>query len=403
MLVRIFLFGISMTFSAIAGQPSFYKDVLPVLQKHCQECHRPGQAAPMSFMTYEQTRPWAKAIKTAVLTGKMPPWFADSHFGTFLNDPSLTAAEVAAIRSWVDSGAREGKRADAPKPLQFGEGWSIPTPDVVFELPRPVHVPATGTVDYMYFFVPTGFTEDRWVEAIEVRPTDPAVVHHAIVYAENEPGWSVSQYLGGYAPGAVPQIWKPGQARLMKAGSKLLFQMHYTTNGKAAVDRTRIGLVFAKRPPEQRIIAMTSTNHWFQIPPGNADYEVDSTRTVSEDCYLVGLRAHMHLRGKSFEFRAVYPGGRSEILMRIPKYDFHWQPYYYLAKPMKLPRGTRIECTAHYDNSANNPFNPDPSRTVTWGEQSWDEMMIGWFDVAVSVSRDVTDLPFTQTISLRTR
>jgi hypothetical protein len=322
----------------------------------------------------------------------MPPWFADPHYGKFSGDPSLSASEIGVLTAWADGGAKAGNASDAPPARRFPSEWKIGKPDAIFELPQPVQVPATGAVDYQYYVVPTGFTEDHWVEAIEVRPTDRSVVHHAIVYVQGDQGWSVSQYLGGYAPGAVPQIWKPGQARLIKAGSSLLFQMHYTTNGKPATDRTRVGFVFAKRPPEQQVIAMLSTNHWFQIPPENPDYVVDSVRVIPLDSYLVGMRAHMHVRGKSFEFRAVYPDGRTEILLRVPNYDFNWQPYYYLENPIKLPRGTRMECTAHFDNSADNPFNPNPQKTVGWGEQSWDEMMIGWLDVAFPVRRELTGM-----------
>jgi hypothetical protein len=374
------------------AQPTFYGDVLPILQRSCQDCHRAGEAAPMSLMTYREARPWAKAIKSAVLTRTMPPWFADPHYGKFSGDPSLSASEIGVLTAWADGGAKAGNASDAPPARRFPSEWKIGKPDAIFELPQPVQVPATGAVDYQYYVVPTGFTEDHWVEAIEVRPTDRSVVHHAIVYVQGDQGWSVSQYLGGYAPGAVPQIWKPGQARLIKAGSSLLFQMHYTTNGKPATDRTRVGFVFAKRPPEQQVIAMLSTNHWFQIPPENPDYVVDSVRVIPLDSYLVGMRAHMHVRGKSFEFRAVYPDGRTEILLRVPNYDFNWQPYYYLENPIKLPRGTRMECTAHFDNSADNPFNPNPQKTVGWGEQSWDEMMIGWLDVAFPVRRELTGM-----------
>ncbi len=237
-----------MPVAAFGGEPTFHKDVLPILQRHCQECHRAGEVAPMPLMTYPQVRPWAKAIKSAVLSRKMPPWFADAHYGKFSNDQSLGLAEIGTLTSWVDSGAREGSPVDAPQPRHFADGWSIAPPDVIFELPQPVKLPSAGTIDYMFFRVPTGFTEDRWVEMIEVRPTNRSVVHHALVYVQGPDG---GQYLGGYAPGAVPQRWKPGQARLIRAGSDLIFQMHYTANGKPAVDRTRIGLVFAKRPPDE--------------------------------------------------------------------------------------------------------------------------------------------------------
>lgn len=364
-----------------------YKDVLPILQAHCQGCHRPGEAAPMPLLTYPQTRPWAKAIKAAVLSRKMPPWFADPHYGKFTNDPSLDAASIGILKTWADTGAYEGRAADAPTPRVFAQGWSIPPPDAVIELPELVKVPASGTIDYRYYAVPTGWKEDRWVETIEVRPGDRSLVHHAIVYVQTADGSSGPQYLGGYAPGAVPQRWPAGDARLIRAGSTLVFQMHYTANGKPGLDRTRIGLVFAKQAPGREVIAMQALYPRLEIPPGADNYRVEAARTIPQDAYLLGMRAHMHLRGKSFEFRAVYPEGRSEVLLRIPKYDFNWQPYYYLQTPLKLPRGTRIECTAYFDNSANNAFNPDPGAVVRWGEQTWDEMMIGWFDIAAPATK----------------
>ncbi len=342
----------------------------------------------MALLTYEQARPWAKAIKASVITGKMPPWHADPHYGKFTNDLSLTASEKDKLIAWVDGGAIEGNEADAPKPLTFTDGWRIPKPDVVFEMPEDFDVPARGVIDYQYIPVATHFTEDKWVEMAEVRPGDRSVVHHAIVVIDTGTGPNNQEYLAGYAPGSEPQIWKPGEARLIKAGSTLVFQMHYATNGKAGHDRTRIGLVFARKPVTERIVAMQVMDPGLAIPAGNGNYRVDAALVMKDTVRLAGMRAHMHLRGKSFQFRAVYPNGETEILLDIPKYDFNWQPYYYLETPKLLPAGTRIECTAYYDNSANNPFNPDPASVVRWGPQSWDEMMIGWLDIAVPVAHE---------------
>ncbi|MBI3694913.1 MAG: thiol-disulfide isomerase [Acidobacteria bacterium] len=377
---------------ASGAEVTFYKDVLLILQQRCQTCHRPGEIGPMALETYKDTRPWAKAIREAVILKRMPPWHADSQYGRFRNDLSLPPREIETLVVWVDGGAREGEPADAPPPRRFTQGWRIPQPDAVFELPEEVRIPASGTLDYQYYSVSTHFTEDRWVEMAEVRPGNRAVVHHAIVMVQDDTGFRFGRYLAGYAPGMSPQTWKPGQARLIPAGSALIFQMHYTANGKAGVDRSRIGLVFAKRPPESRIVAMSASNHWLAIPPGAANHRVEASTTVTEPLSLVGMRPHMHLRGRSFEFRAVYPTGESQVLLRVPRYDFNWQPYYYLEQPILLPPGTRIECTAHYDNSANNPRNPDPNVEVHWGEQSWDEMMLGWFDVAISVARSGSGL-----------
>ena len=342
----------------------------------------------MSLLTYQDARPWAKAIRAAVAGGSMPPWTPDSRYGKFSNDLSLRSGEKEKIISWIDAGAPEGDRSDAPPAREFPQGWNIPAPDAVFELPAPYEVPASGTIDYQYISVPTHFTEDKWVQMAEVRPGEPSVVHHAIVVMK-APGSRREEYLGGYAPGMMPQVWKPGQARLIKAGAVLTFQMHYAATGKAANDRTKIGLVFAKGPVTEQVIGTQVLPPGLNIPPGVADYRVDAGTFLEQNVKLVAIRAHMHVRGKSMELRAVYPTGETEILLSVPHYDFNWQPYYYLETPKELPRGTRIECTAHFDNSPNNKYNPDPSATVTWGPQTWDEMMIGWLDV--TVPRNVWD------------
>ena len=339
----------------------------------------------MPLLTFQEVRPWAKAIRSAVLTGKMPPWQADPRHGKFSNDLSLTQAEKDALVAWIDGGAPEGSIADAPKPVAFTDGWRIPKPDVVFEMPASFTVPAKGAIDYQYIPVPTNFTEDKWVEGVEVRPGDRSVVHHAIVVVDTGNGERGQEYLAGYAPGMTPQQWKPGQARLIKAGAYLVFQMHYQATGKVSRDRTKIGLIFAKKPATEQIVGMQAAAHWLSIPPNEPNSRSVAYETIRETSYLVGMRAHMHLRGKSFQFRALYPNGDTEILLNIPKYDFNWQPYYYLEAPKLMPKGTRIEATAVFDNSANNPFNPDPNKTIFWGPQTWDEMMIGWFDLAVPV------------------
>ncbi len=369
-----------------ASPVTFHKDVEPILQNRCQLCHRPGEAAPMPLLTYQQTRPLGQShSRGGSHRQDASTWHADPHFGKFANDLSLSAGEKDTLIAWIDSGAKEGNTADAPKPRRYPTGWNIETPDVVFEMPESFDVPAAGVIDYQYIPVPTNFTEDKWVEMAEVRPGNRSVVHHVIVVVDTGTGTSNQEYLAGYAPGMTPQIWKPGQARLIKAGATLIFQMHYTANGKPAQDRTRIGLVFAKKPVTEQIVAMQAIAPGLAIPPGDPNYRVESFALMPQPVRLVGMRAHMHLRGKSFQFRAVYPSGETETLLDIPKFDFGWQPYYYLETPKVLPRGTMIECFAVYDNSANNLLNPDPTATVEWGPQTWDEMMIGWLDVAVPV------------------
>src|SRR5499427_8591383 len=345
----VFLLTAAVLLAAHAQEPTFHKDIEPILQARCQGCHRPGEAAPMALLTYEQTRPWAKAIRAAVAAGKMPPWHADPRYGRFTNDLSMTPAERAKVIAWVDNGTPEGNQGDAPKPLTFPHGWRIPQPDAIFEMPLEFEVPAKGAIDYQYISVPTHFTEDKWVQMAEVRPSDASVVHHAIVVVDQHEGSYEEQYLAGYAPGMSPQMWKPGQGRLIKAGATITFQMHYSANGKRAKDRTRIGLVFAKQPVTEQIVAMQALSLGLRIPPGDPHYRADAAERITRDVRLMALRPHMHLRGKSFQFRAVYPDGTTEILLDVPKFDFNWQPYYYLETPKLIPRGTVIECTAYFD------------------------------------------------------
>ncbi len=425
MMLRSSLLSISLgavaSFAApTVSTPTFSKDVLPILQKNCQGCHRPGEAAPMSFMSYKDARPWAKAIKGAVLTRKMPPWLADPHYGQFMNERKLSETEVQTIVSWADNGAPEGDAKKAPKPISWVDGWNIGKPDQVFEMPKAFDVPASGTIDYHYVIMHTGFTKDTWVQSAELRPGNRQVVHHVIAFirppgsrwlkdgpigeafvpqraqrsrqnSENsEDGSSMvgTELLVGYAPGLQEQKFVPGQARLIPAGSDIVFQLHYTSNGKAATDLTKVGLVYSKEEPKQRVVTLTATQARFAIPPGDPSYEVKSSFTLQDDSALVWLMPHMHLRGKDFIYTAVYPTGEKQVLLSVPKYDFNWQLAYETAKPIVLPKGTRIECVAHFDNSPNNKANPDPTKEVRWGDQSWEEMMIGWFGVAIDSKAD---------------
>lgn len=403
----ILLAGLAAAATTNHSQVTFYRDVLPVLQKNCQGCHRPGEAAPMSLLTYKEARPWAKAIKEAVLNKTMPPWFADPHYGTFSNDRRLTASELTTLATWAETGAQAGNLSDAPPPVQWVNGWNIGKPDKVFEMPQAFEIPASGTIDYQYIVLPTGFTEDKWVQSAEARPGNPKIVHHIIAFIR-EPGsnWLKDakpgvpyvpkqhagagggqgfggDFLAGYAPGTIPQVLKPGQGKLVPAGSDIVLQLHYTANGKAASDQTRVGIIFAKEKPAERILTLAAGTHNFAIPAGDSNYQVDASMTLHHDATLTALLPHMHLRGKSFEYRVKYPDGKEETLLDVPHYSFNWQLSYYLSEPKLLPKGTVIECTAHYDNSANNAFNPDPTKVVRYGEQSWEEMMYGFFDVSI--------------------
>jgi hypothetical protein len=349
----------------------------------------------------------APSIKRVVQQKIMPPWFADPQYGHFANDRSLSANEISTLVAWVNAGAPEGDPRDIPTPVEFLEGWNIPKPDVIFQLPRPFQIPASGVVEYQYVIIPTGFTEDKWVQMAEARPTNRPMVHHIIAYVR-EPGSSYfkdqkpgvffeappakaeektdtsalpSDFLIGYAPGQPAEVLGPGQAKLIKAGSDIVLEVHYMPMGTPTTDQTKVGLVFAKQPPKERVLTLSAVNGTFKIPPGDPNYRVDASFEVATDLKLAGLHPHMHTRGKDFEYRIVYPDGRTETILRVPKYNWRWQLWYNLAEPLVLPKGTKIECTAHFDNSADNPENPDPTKTVIWGQQSWDEMMVGFFNL----------------------
>lgn len=379
----------------------------------------------MAFTSYAEVRPWAKSIREAVLLRRMPPWFADPHYGKFSNDRSLHQKDIDTIIAWVDGGAKEGDAKLASPPLEVVEGWNIGAPDAVLEMPKDFQVPESGTLEYQYLIVPTGFTEDKWVSRIEVRPGNRAVVHHVIGFIR-EPGskWLAdarpgeffvprrggnsegrqgvprndtateqaslfgSEYLIGWAPGTIPEIYRTGQAKLVKAGSDIVFQLHYTTNGKSALDRSKIGLVFSKEPPARRVVTLAANNTRFTVPAGATNHRVDARLTLRTGVTLLDLFPHMHLRGKGFEFRLVRPDSEPETLLRLSRYDFNWQLTYVLAQALELPKGAVIECSAWYDNSANNPANPDATKDVKWGPQSWEEMMIGFFNVVIDAKTD---------------
>jgi mono/diheme cytochrome c family protein len=405
---------------------TFYKDVLPILQAHCQECHRPGEAGPMSFLSYAEARPWAKAIRGSVLQHTMPPWFANPAHGVFRNERRLTGKEIATLVSWADTGAASGDTKDSPAGRSFVEGWNIGQPDLVLSLPHAFEIPAQGTIEYQYVVIPTGFTGDRWVDMAEVRPGNRANNHHVIAFVRppgvqwltelkpgefyvppkrdsrrqsreegtSEDGASAFgiELLVGYAPGLQPTVTPEGTAKLIPAGSDIVLQLHYTATGVAGSDLTRIGLKFAKEPPKFRQYTVNATNNRFVIPPNEPAYEVKSAMTLQEDTKLIWLMPHMHVRGKDFVYQAVYPTGEKEILLDVPRYDFNWQLGYVLKDLKVLPKGTRIECTAHFDNSVNNKANPNPNQEVRWGDQTWQEMMIGWFDVAIDPKMNPMDL-----------
>jgi len=364
----------------------------------------------MPLVTYKQTRPWARAIADVTETKSMPPWFADPRIGKFSDDPSLTPQQIAALSAWADAGAPAGNPKDAPPPRHWTDGWNIAHPDDVVQMPRPVPIPASGDVEYTYEIVPTHFTEDKWVQMVEVKPSAPEHVHHAVVYIRPpNSDWlrhapigapftastlrdpqdrrdamgTTSDLLLVYAPGSSPDHWPAGMAKFIPAGSDLVFQMHYTTNGTAASDQTSVGLVFAKTRPKQRVITLQLNYHALIIPPNTDNFRVEVEGTLPNDATLLSFFPHMHLRGKAFEYDIVHTDGTIEPLLHVNHYHFHWQLSYKLAEPRFLKAGTRLRAVAWYDNSKNNPHNPDPNALVTWGDQTWQEMMVGFFDVAV--------------------
>jgi hypothetical protein len=432
--MRFWFAGLILTGAATAADTvTFHKDVLPILQKNCQSCHRPNQVAPMSFLTYEGARPWAKAMKTAVVTRKMPPWFADPQYGHFTNDRSLKQSEIDTIAQWADSGAPEGSPQDAPPAVQWpADGWDI-EPDLIVNGPEFV-VPAhtkNDVVEWSFITVPSGITEDTWITSMQIRPSQPAVTHHICVFFKphtadvkyNTPVWadrprdengsalpsaagvngrgiprSITAGSNGiegcYVPGQLTQDYRiHNAAKLIKAGTDIVFQVHYTPNGTQVTDRPRIAFTVAQEPPQRVYVTLgmssPSDAKSFAIPPNNGNWESPPAEaTFAEDVELVWMFPHMHVRGKDMTYQLVYPDGRKETILNVPRYDFNWQLGYDLARPIKAPKGTRLLVTAHFDNSANNKFNPDPNRTVYYGDMTWEEMMFPFFSVVVDKSVD---------------
>jgi hypothetical protein len=352
--------------------------------------------APMSLLTYEDARPWARAIKQKVGARQMPPWGADPTVAKYSNDVSLTQAEIDTITTWVDAGSLEGDRRDLPKAPQFAEGWSIGKPDYIFKMQKPFTVPADGTVPYVYISIPTNLKQDIWIRAVELKPTDRRVVHHIIsnlvegdgTAPDPEPKLTrdpkrkeIGGGLGGLVPGRLYGEFEEGVARKIPAGTDIVLQMHYTTIGQVVTDQTEIGVVLAKEPPAKLRAEGGGSipNTTFAIPPGDPNYEVTGKLTFNRDTYLSSLYPHMHVRGKDATYTVVYPDGREEVVLRVPKYDFNWQLSYKLAEPKFLPKGSTLKVTMHYDNSTANRFNPDPTATVRWGDQTWEEMMLGYY------------------------
>ena len=410
--VAVALAGLIGTAASVNAQspaaPTFSKDVAPILYKNCTNCHRPGEIGPMPLVSFNDARPWAKAIANRVTDGTMPPWHADPAHGEFLNDRSLSAADRDTIVKWASGGALEGTRADLPKLPPYAEGWQMGQPDTIWSMQEDYPIPASGTIEYKNFEVPTNLTEDRWAQAIEVRPGNRSVVHHVIVYLidpkpvrapqpftpgpgmrrpadapKTERGLEANDrpmqhqptgWLSGYAPGQSVRVYQPGTALRVPAGATLIIQEHYTATGKDTTDRTRIGIKWAKEAPKTQVDVATLQNGNFKLPAGAADTRVDAELTLKEDVTVWSILPHTHMRGKKWEVTATYPDGRSELILNVPKYDFNWQTDYIFKQPLNLPKGTKIRTSAWYDNSTANKANPDPKKDVYWGDQTWEEM-----------------------------
>jgi hypothetical protein len=413
-----------------AAAPTYSKDVAPILYKNCTICHRPGEIGPFSMLTYTETRPWVKAIASQVSNGTMPPWHADPAYGTFVNDRRLSAAEKDTLVKWVAAGAPEGNRADLPAQPVYPSGWAIGKPDAVFEMAESYPVPASGTIDYKHFEVPTNLTEDKWISSFEIKPDARSVVHHIIVYARPPrpsappaqaagdrqasappagaqrqgppftmaPGMNTPPehrttmahgatpndrpvpkeglgiFVGGFAPGQAVRVYNEGTAMRLPAGSTLIFQVHYTAGGKPVNDRSKIAFVWAKSAPKQEVMTLPLINGNFTLPAGAPNTQVDAQMTFNMDTTIWSILPHTHVRGREWKVEVTYPDGRKEVVLGVPKYDFNWQTDYVFKEPLKLPKGTTLKTMAWYDNSSKNKSNPDPSVDVHWGEQTWEEM-----------------------------
>ena len=367
---------------APAATPTFTRDVAPILNAKCVACHRPGEVAPMALLTYQDARPYARSIKEKVAARQMPPWFADKSAGAFANDPSLTDAEIATIAGWVDAGAPQGDPKDLPRPPQFTEGWQLGEPDQIIELPE-VQIPATGAD---YFPTPNltlDLKEDRWIRAIEIRPSNRQVTHHSVIFSASIDMMRQTgtiDVLGVWAVGTAATVYPDGSGRWIRKGQTLRTNLHYHPNGTPQIDRTRIGLYFGKGELKKEVAAGLAGNLFFTIPPNAANHELRAVYVADQDINIVSFFPHMHLRGRDMTMTASYPDGRKETLLNVPAYDFNWQLFYYPKHTVALPRGTRLDLVAHYDNSPANRHNPDSTKPVRFGEASTAEMMFGMFE-----------------------
>lgn len=373
------------------SEVTYCRDIAPILQTQCVDCHRAGEIGPFELTSYDEAAGWGEMMAEVVRQRRMPPWHANPKHGVFANARMMTDNQKEMLYTWVKNGCPEGNKKDLPEPRKFTKGWQLPrNPDIVLSMPEPFTVPADGGrrgVPYQYFRVATKFDEDKWITGAEVLPGNPAVVHHTIIYVVPPDGnWQRDRiFLSAYVPGLRLDPFAAGAAKRIPANSTIVFEMHYTPNGSEQKDTTKVGLLLADlKQIDKELITTEVGNLDFVIPPNTADYVVTATsRPTKQDVTLVSLSPHMHVRGKAFRYELVLPTGEREVLLDVPKYDFNWQTRYVLAEPRNIPAGSVISCRAVFDNSEANLANPDPTKSVRWGEQTWDEMMLGFFDVMV--------------------
>ena len=374
-----------------SGEVTYSNQIARFLLNRCVECHHEGQIAPFSLTSYDEVVGWAEMMKEVVHERRMPPWFAAPEHGNFKNNPSLSKAEIDLLDQWVANGCPKGDDRDLPPPAAFAEGWGISQPDQVFYMrDEPYTVPAEGVVSYKHFVVDPGFTEDHWIKQAEVKAGNPAVVHHVIVFIQQQGSFDFGDPQMAFAPGMTPRRLENGAAIRVPAGSKLVFQCHYTPNGKEQDDRSYVGFVYAK--PEEvthEVVGASCGSISLRIPPHDPNHLVKAEHRFRRDTVLLGMNPHMHLRGKSFKYELILPDGTQETLLDVPKYDFNWQLWYMLEQPRKIPKGSKMICTAYFDNSADNPANPNPNHTVNWGEQTFDEMMFGFYSTITPLEKKV--------------
>jgi len=426
------VFSVICLSAATAEAPPTYRTIQPLLAERCGGCHKPGEIGPMPLTSYAEVRPWAKAIKEAVLTHTMPPWFADPKASAhFRNDRSLPTEDIHKIVAWVDAGAPAGEvETVTVRPVSHDE--AVPPsrkPDVVIKVPG-MRVPSSGTLEYTFLVTNLHFAEDKWIQQAEWKIDHREVVHHMNAYVR--PPWSSyvatapydvpyvasrpertarrtdetendrRELLIGYEPGYRPEAWGQDRAKLIRKGSDMVFEMHYTANGKAVTDSSELWLYFADRAPKERVLSLQPSDRELTIPPGDPNYHSVTFAKFTSPVTLISVQPHMHLRGKAYQMEAVYPDGRREMLIRVPRYNFRWQTTYFLTNPLRLPTGTVIECSAWFDNSPNNRSNPDPQKTIHWGDQSWDEMNVGFLEVAFDAgnSAEVAVMSSNSTIAV---